>query len=100
MFLRKAGQVSLACFGEFYDLVGMTLVSNRVVINLDSSISKRGANQLIGYPHNAHGLGSNEWDEPRRNFLNGIGALVKAGAIEQLSTAGGLRRCASRYATS
>src|SRR5690242_8243088 len=30
--------------------------------------------------------GSNEWDEPRRNFLNGIGRLVQR--IEQLSRLG------------
>jgi len=56
-FFAKPVRVSLTCFGEFDDLVGDDFVSNRIVINLDSSISKRGANQFIGYLHNAHGLG-------------------------------------------
>jgi hypothetical protein len=42
-FFAKQVRVSLTCFGKFDDLV----------IN----ISKGGANQLICYPHNAHGLG-------------------------------------------
>ena len=85
-FFTKQVRVPLACFGELDDLVGDDLVSNRIVINFYPSISKRGANQLIRYSHNAHGLGSNEWDEPRRNFLNGIGRLVQR--IEQLSWLG------------
>ena len=55
-FFTKQVRVPLACFGELDDLVGDDLVSNRIVINFDPSISKRGANQLIRYSHNAHGL--------------------------------------------
>jgi hypothetical protein len=46
-FFAKHVRVSLTCFGKLDDLVGDDFVSNRVVIDLDSSISKRGANQLI-----------------------------------------------------
>jgi hypothetical protein len=56
-FFAKQVRASLTCFGKFDDLVRDDFVSNHVVINLDSSISKRGANQLIRYPHNANGLG-------------------------------------------
>jgi len=55
-FFTKQVRVPLACFGELDDLVGDDLVSNRIVINFYPSISKRGANQLIRYSHNAHGL--------------------------------------------
>jgi hypothetical protein len=82
----KQVRVSLTCFGKFDDLAGDDPVSNRVVINLDSSVSERGANQLVRYPITRMASGSNEWDEPRRNFLNGIGRLVQR--IEQLSWLG------------
>jgi len=76
-FFAKPVRVSLTCFGEFDDLVGDDFVSNRIVIILTPLYPNAARTNSYATGITRMASGSNGWDEPRRNFLNGIGALVK-----------------------
>jgi hypothetical protein len=52
-FFAKQVRVFLTSLGKFDDLVGDDLVTSRVSI----FTSKRGADHLVCYAHNPHGLG-------------------------------------------